>query len=77
MHLYEIYLRVLPAPFTCSPKASCSNGDLYLVDGLSEYEGRLEVCYNDTWGTVCDEGWVQSASEVACRQMDFNETQYG
>ena len=72
---HKIYLHMLHSPFTCSPKASCSNGDLYLEDGLSEYEGRLVVCYNNTWGTVGNNGWDHSASEVACRQMDVGETQ--
>lgn len=46
----------------------CADGDLRLVGGLSEYEGKLEMCYNEVWGTVCDGFWNQRASEVACRQ---------
>ena len=57
--------------------AQCSNGDLWLVDGLSDNEGRLEFCYNYQWGTVCDDGWTQSSTNVACRQLGIQEMTNG
>ena len=36
---------------------NCTYGALRLVGGSSIYEGRLEICINDNWGTVCDDGW--------------------
>lgn len=56
---------------------TCVDGDLRLQDGLSVYEGRLEVCHNELWGTICDDVWNQQASNVACRQLGFNGTDYG
>lgn len=57
--------------------ATCTNGDLFLIDGWSEIEGRLEICYNNQWGTVCDDHWTHGSTEVACRQLGIQDTTYG
>ena len=40
-----------------------------LVDGGSHNEGRVEVYYRDSWGTICDTTWNQEAASVVCRQL--------
>ena len=49
----------------------CGNGDLRIVNGPSELEGRLEICWNETWGTICDGGWSTFDANVACRQLGY------
>ncbi|XP_055954812.1 CD5 antigen-like, partial [Patella vulgata] len=43
-----------------------------LVGGKSKFEGRVEIKYNSTWGTICDDGWGKEEKSVVCRSLGFN-----
>ena len=48
---------------------SCKTGDIRLVNGSSPLEGRLEICINNAWGTVCRDSFSSDDARVACRQL--------
>ena len=54
--------------------ALCLNGDIRLRGGSNLGEGRVEICNNNAWGTVCDDAWGTPDANVACRQLGFSPT---
>ena len=55
---------VMPAP--------CTQGQLRLVGGYVDNEGRVEICLNNEWGTICDDNWGTTDANVACRELGFS-----
>ena len=52
--------------------APCTAGPLRLVGGNVANEGRVEICLNNVWGTVCDDGWSTTDATVVCRQLGYS-----
>ncbi len=56
---------------TVATKSDCGDGEIRIAGGLSSHEGRVEVCLNQAWGTVCDRSWSTEDSNVVCGQLGF------
>ena len=53
----------------------CTTGDLRLAGtGTSSMQGRVELCNNNQWGTVCDDSWGTPDATVVCRQLGYSRT---
>ena len=61
-----------PSALDISTKeGNCSYGAVRLVGGHNDspLEGRVEVCINNAWGTVCTDSFSEDDATVICRQI--------
>lgn len=49
----------------------CDDGNVRLVSGSAYYEGRVEACFNNRWGSICEIGWDNVDASVTCRSLQF------
>ena len=50
----------------------CGDGEVRLSEGEMEWEGRVEVCLGQRWGTVGSDGWTEVNSEVVCIELGYD-----
>ncbi len=54
------------------PNNTCIEGSMRLADGETANEGRLEVCYSNHWGTVCDDEFSSVEAAIVCRELGYS-----
>ena len=59
-HLFHVYFLV-----------DCDDGEVRLVNGTVPSEGRVELCLEGRWTTVCDKGWTVADAQVVCAQLGY------
>ena len=50
----------------------CTTGVVRLLDTSYSYLGIVEICVNNTWGTVCNDGFDNNDLRVVCRQLGYH-----
>ena len=76
--LYQLQtLFIIKTLILCSASnPGCEDGDVRLVGGVSANQGRVEICYNGVWGTVCGrDGWSAEEAAVVCNQLGHDLTE--
>ena len=53
------------------PSFRCNATEIRLGGGATSNEGRVEICLDNHWGTLCDNGWDEADAQVVCRQLGF------
>ena len=51
--------------------APCINGSIRLGDG-AVLRGRVEVCYNGSWVTICSHSWTAKEATVICSHLGYS-----
>ena len=51
----------------------CIEGSVRLAGGTPDKNGRVEVCYNGVWGTVCGDSWGIPDTFVVCKQLGLTD----
>lgn len=54
--------------------SSCQDGEIRLVDGRTQFEGRVEICEGELWGSVCHDKWDTNDVSTVCRQLGQNDS---
>lgn len=54
----------------------CADGNIRLLEGSmqSVSSGRVEVCYSNSYGSVCNSRWDQRDATVVCRRLGLGTT---
>ena len=55
-----------------SSARECNETDVRLVNGTVPTNGRVQICLDGLWGSVCDDRWDSRDAEVVCRQLQFD-----
>ena len=51
----------------------CQEGNVRLVGGDFENEGTVEVCLDNLWGLIADQGWTDGDAKVVCSQLGYTD----
>ena len=75
-YICSLIFLLLISPDSATNGSDCEHGSVRLAsvvesetDGGGVREGRVEVCVNRAWGTVCRRAFTQHDADVVCEQL--------
>ena len=70
---YNVHSAVFELYHYIRQAVSCgTHGAVRLRGSSSRNRGRVEICVNGVWGTVCDDYWDSTDASVVCKQLRFS-----
>ena len=51
---------------------NCTDYDVQLVGGATANEGKVLMCLNGVWGTLCDQAFNATDAQVVCHQAGYS-----
>ena len=54
------------------PLEACEDGDVRLSGSTIEYTGRIEICFEAVWTSLCDQSWDLEDAMVVCRELGYS-----
>ena len=54
-----------------STYSNCSDGQIRLFGGSTDYEGTVEICINNAWGTISDYEWGYEEAQTVCNALGY------
>ena len=52
-------------------QSNCTDYDVKLVDGPGINEGKIIICINEVWGTLCNSGITYNIAGIICLELGY------
>ncbi len=67
--IYQLWVNIVSFFFIA--RSNCEEGAVRLVNGSISQQGRIEVCHNNIWGSICGTGFNYTDAYVVCKELDL------
>ena len=62
--------------FACEVNATTPDRSVRLIGTSMPHIGRLEIFYNNEWGSICFDNFSAPEGHVACKEMGYSGINY-